>query len=714
MFHFNIYAIPHLLASLLLFSLAIFVFVNNKTSPINKTFALLNICTVIWLFGYFVMFSATNSSVAKVCSKIIYVGVLFIPIVFYHFVISFLEIKNNGFLIRLNYVIGAIFTILLFTTNLITSGLYKYFWGFQTKVGSLHNIYLIFFFILFIRCFILLKKEEKKATSAQMFSKALRIKYIFWPFLISIIASTDFLSKYGIESYPIGFLFMSTFVSITTYAIVKHQLLEIEVIVKKTLVFAGLLASVFAMLVLPTLVIQEYIFGGTGTAGRLWGLAISGTIIILTVRRIENFLIDITDKFLFQKKYDYKELLKTFTDEVLTVLNIDILVNTTVDKLSKIMKIQSCGLLLLNKTKNSYELVASMGLDKEGRDISLGSDNTLASFLRKTKSYLSTKHQGKDSPLPKRIIEDMNKLKLALAIPLIIYDDMIGILTLGNKKSDEDYTQDDMDILLPLARTLSIAISNAIALDELSKTQAEAAQREKMAVIGTLSAGINHEICNPLGIARGQCEAFLLNIKDGLYKDKSMEELFDKAQKIMEKVIHETDRATAITKRLSSFAKPAKGVISDDVNIKDEVDEVLALVGYELKLDKIDIIKDIQEGLPFISGDKKQLQEVFFNLIRNAAQAIKEKGKIIIRAREDGGNVIIDIEDTGHGIPEDKLDQIFNPFYTTKDPGKGTGLGLFIVRQVVEKNLGRIFVKSKVNEGTTFTLEFPVAVRAKA
>src|SRR4030042_5800475 len=106
MFHFNIYAIPHLLASLLLFSLAIFVFVNNKTSPINKTFALLNICTVIWLFGYFVMFSATNSSVAKVCSKIIYVGVLFIPIVFYHFVISFLEIKNNGFLIRLNYVIG--------------------------------------------------------------------------------------------------------------------------------------------------------------------------------------------------------------------------------------------------------------------------------------------------------------------------------------------------------------------------------------------------------------------------------------------------------------------------------------------------------------------------------------------------------------------------------------------------------------------------------
>ena len=96
----------------------------------------------------------------------------------------------------------------------------------------------------------------------------------------------------------------------------------------------------------------------------------------------------------------------------------------------------------------------------------------------------------------------------------------MGVLSLGKKKSDEDYTQDDLGILLPLARTLAIAISNAKLFDELGKTQAEAAQNEKMAVIGTLSAGINHEICNPLGIARGQCEAFLLNVKDGLYNNK--------------------------------------------------------------------------------------------------------------------------------------------------------------------------------------------------
>jgi signal transduction histidine kinase len=243
---------------------------------------------------------------------------------------------------------------------------------------------------------------------------------------------------------------------------------------------------------------------------------------------------------------------------------------------------------------------------------------------------------------------------------------------------------------------------------ELGKTQAEAAQKEKMAVIGTLSAGINHEICNPLGIARGQCEAFLLNIKDGLYGTKTTEELLEKAKEIMAKVIKETDRATAITKKLSGFAKPSKGE-SEYLDIPKEVDEVIGLVGYELKLDKIEMSKDIAAGLPRIYADRKQFQEVLFNLIRNAGQAIGEKGKVTISAAGRKGRVYISIKDTGSGIPEDKIKQLFNPFFTTKDPGKGTGLGLFIVRQVVEKNGGRIYLKeTKVGEGTTFELEFPV------
>jgi len=229
-----------------------------------------------------------------------------------------------------------------------------------------------------------------------------------------------------------------------------------------------------------------------------------------------------------------------------------------------------------------------------------------------------------------------------------------------------------------------------------------------MAVIGTLSAGINHEICNPLGIARGQCEAFLLNIKDGLYESKSPEELLEKAKYIMDLVMREVDRATVITKKLSSFAKPAKGV-AEAVNINSEIDYVLSLVGHELRLEKIEVNREISSDLPPILVDRKQFQEVLFNLIRNAGQAIGEKGKITVSARQAKDRIAIDVSDTGSGIPDDKIKELFNPFFTTKGPDKGTGLGLFIVRQVVEKNHGRIYLKeTKVGHGTTFTIEFPV------
>jgi signal transduction histidine kinase len=205
-----------------------------------------------------------------------------------------------------------------------------------------------------------------------------------------------------------------------------------------------------------------------------------------------------------------------------------------------------------------------------------------------------------------------------------------------------------------------------------------------------------------------------LNIKDGLYKSKTSDELLKKSQEIMAKVIRETDRATAITKKLSSFAKPAKGE-AELVYIKKELDEIFGLVNYELKLDKIELEKNIADDLSCILVDRKQFQEVLFNLLRNACQAIGEKGKITVAAKEANDRITIDIQDTGTGVAPDKIKELFNPFFTTKDPGKGTGLGLFIVRQIVEKNGGRIYMKdTRVDGGTTFTIEFPAAVRQEA
>lgn len=690
------------LLSVTCLSLALFLAFVAK-NRLQRILLLLNLCVTVWGIGLTVIGVKTLSlSDAALWWKITHTGGFLISVVFMQLMIEICEIKRDR-LIFFAY-LQAIFFIILNWIGLGGYTLKRVFDSFYyvqacsftyLVLSALWFFWMLYGFYVVIRKY--LKLEGHKKT---------QFKYLVVAMIVGYLGGTShFYLAFGLNIYPFPIL-IALYSLIQTYAIFRHQLLDIEVIVKKTLVFAGLLASVFTILILPTLLIQEYVFRDASMGGRLIGLTISGVIIILTMRRLENFLINVTDKYLFQKKYDYKELLKTFTSEVLTVLSLGKLVNLTVDKLDDIMKLNSSAVLLFDEFEGKFNIMASRNL--KDSTLKLSKSDNLVAFLEHVHGYFSRKEMAeKKIFIPSNVQDVIDKLNAELMIPMVLQEKMIGILSLGKKKSDEDYTQDDLDILLPLARTLAIAISNAQLFEQLGKAQAEAAQKEKMAVIGTLSAGINHEICNPLGIARGQCEAFLLNIKDGLYDNKTPQELLDKAKYIMELVMKEVDRATVITKKLSSFAKPAKGV-AETVNINTEVDYVLSLVGHELKLEKIEVEKDIPPDTLYIYVDKKQFEEVLFNLIRNAGQAIGEKGKITVSVRQLRDKVIIDISDTGSGIPDDKLRELFNPFFTTKGPDKGTGLGLFIVRQVVEKNKGRIYLKeTKVGHGTTFTIEFP-------
>lgn len=715
----DLYGLSNLFATVTNLGIAFLVYTKGRDSKLARIWAVFTLCVAIYGFGGFMASGAKDYDSAFFWWRFAYIGVILLPAIFTCFVYTFLEIRRS-ILVNVVYFV----TALIWLANIFSKSLFighvslvftdsKWFtpaW-FVYPPGPLHIFHtVVLYFILLTYLFVRLVLAYKNSDPL----KRTQIKYFTIAMILGFYGGgSSYLPCFGINIYPIPNITVPLYTFLIAYAIIRHQLMDIEVIIKRTLVFAGLLASVFTILILPTLLIQEYVLRAAGTGSRMIGLTISGIIIILTMRRIDNFLVNITDKYLFQKKYNYKELLKTFTAEVLTVLELDKLVNLTIDKLTEIVKMKSAAVLLFDDVKQQFDVVASQGI--KDSSVTLVRPDGIVTFMDETHGYvLVSELREKNISIPDSIQEIITKLNAELIIPMVLHEEVIGVLSLGKKKSDENYTQDDLDILLPLAKTLAIAISNAELFVELGKTQAEAAQREKMAVIGTLSAGINHEICNPLGIARGQCEAFLLNLKDGLYKSKTNEELIEKAKEIMAKVIKETDRATAITKKLSGFAKPSKGE-AEIVRIDKELDEVFGLVGYELKLEKIEFCKDIQMDIPDLFVDKKQFQEILFNLIRNAGQAIGEKGRITITAKEENENVFIDVQDTGSGISEDRVKQLFNPFFTTKDPGKGTGLGLFIVRQIIEKNGGKIYLKeTKVGEGTTFRLEFPVTAREGA
>ena len=237
---------------------------------------------------------------------------------------------------------------------------------------------------------------------------------------------------------------------------------------------------------------------------------------------------------------------------------------------------------------------------------------------------------------------------------------------------------------------------------------ARAAHRDKLTAIGVLAASINHEVKNPLFIIKGLAESCLERQKEGVFPSK--EKALESANDAMKRSVDQTDRAMDIIKRLSLFAKAGidNEIKFEAVNIQALLEDILPLVRYELAAHNIALTRDIPSDLPAVNADRRYLEEIFFNLIVNAIQALKGMGKpgeIKMSARVDGGRTIVEVEDSGSGIPEDKINDVFRPFYTTKE--EGTGLGLYITKQLVGKIRGRINVRSEVGAGTTFALIFP-------
>jgi len=268
-----------------------------------------------------------------------------------------------------------------------------------------------------------------------------------------------------------------------------------------------------------------------------------------------------------------------------------------------------------------------------------------------------------------------------------------------------------------------------VLINRLEEAHNQLLQAEKMASIGQLAAGVAHEINNPIGFVNSNLGVLqnyvktLLNLisKYELYESELSTEshaavvalkeetdlayLRDDVGNLLAESLGGLQRVKRIVQDLKDFSH-----ISDSemqwANLEDGLESTLNVVWNELKY-KAEVVKDYGK-LPEIECIPSQLNQVFMNLLVNAAQAITEHGRITLRTRQEGENVRIDIADTGSGIPLEIINRIFDPFFTTKPVGTGTGLGLSITHGIVRKHNGRIDVSSRAGEGTTFSITIPI------
>ena len=231
-------------------------------------------------------------------------------------------------------------------------------------------------------------------------------------------------------------------------------------------------------------------------------------------------------------------------------------------------------------------------------------------------------------------------------------------------------------------------------ISEQKMLQFKLLQSEKLAGIGTLASGIAHEINNPLAGILGMAEAIKDEDDMGLIKSYT------------DDIIKYSIDASTIVKELSTYSRAARNEATSTMDVADVLKSSLKMAKHAAPLMSISVKEDLEDKL-YILANGGELQQVFVNLIVNAIHAMKREGSLSLRCRRNGKMAVVEISDTGHGIPTEHLSQIFDPFFTTKPAGSGTGLGLYVVYRIVTRFGGTIDVKTWPDKGTTFLIKFP-------
>ncbi|MCC6671775.1 MAG: HAMP domain-containing protein [Planctomycetes bacterium] len=251
------------------------------------------------------------------------------------------------------------------------------------------------------------------------------------------------------------------------------------------------------------------------------------------------------------------------------------------------------------------------------------------------------------------------------------------------------------------ARTLEQQVEEKT--KDLQVAQAQVIRAEKLSSLGILAAGVAHELNSPL---TGILTFATLLLQDTPKDSRQREDL--------QLIVNETNRCAAIIRQLLEFSRDS-GPQKRSHDLAQVLERTVALVERQAKFHNVKIAVTVAPDLPSVSCDGSEMEQVFLNLLINAAEAMPEGGSIAVRAvTAPGPRVLVEFADTGVGIPPENLGRIFDPFFTTKPVGKGTGLGLSVSHGIVRRHGGTIAVQSTVGKGTTFTIELPAAVAQEA
>ncbi len=391
-------------------------------------------------------------------------------------------------------------------------------------------------------------------------------------------------------------------------------------------------------------------------------------------------------KLVFYRIADSEYLLNELSHIISTdpLINFTKLLEYVVVSIKKATAVKSANLLIF---KNERTQIIG---DKRYETINQPEIQQIIKFFANGEFVVLNRYEVKDVS----IINEMRLLDAVFIFPIFVNRKLTGLLSLSRARRGLPIVSDHLDHLMIIANEIGSALEKSKIIEEKLCLERKMYENEKLSSLGRLSMSVAHEVKNPLS----SIKAIVQVMREDLKKN-------DPLQEDLAVIINEIDRLTKVVNQLLQFAKPG-GEIKINVRIGEVINSALMVLNHEAKQNKIITFCQIPSDLPPVLADEGALKEVFFNLIHNAIQAMPTGGKITIHADYQADNHIIRVAvtDTGPGIPQESLQKIFEPFYTTKQTG--TGLGLAIVKKKLEDMEAAISVESN-GGGTSFIINFP-------
>jgi len=695
-----------LVALALNLTLIALVLYRDFQSRINRTFAYFLSGLAMWNFGVFMLRAAPTPATALFWERAVFVGLIPVIPLYYHFVLLFLN-RTQAWrrMLLIAYLFAAVF-MAVNPTMLFIKGVKRTEWGYAPVGGPMYGAFLVYMQVFMLAGLTQLAVAYRAIQSS---FRRNRGKLILWGTIVSLLGGyVDVIRAIvpGLERlYPIGIPANAFFALLLGVAVVRYRLVDVGVIAKRVAIYAGLVAG------MVPLVIGLGIYVETRWDTK-YALSLEEDLVIAFLlavaltplsRAIEGWL----DRVMFRKRYGFQEILSDLRGRMGSFLDVSRLADTLVQTLVSRIPLTHGVLYLYAPEHAEYRVqrvVSSGAVEREWTPLPV--THPLIRWLRENKEVLVTEEIQIRRGMAEALAEaepDLAEMKVALLISMESEGELMGILALGEKLSGDVFDAQELELLEVLAGQATIALQTSRLYEEVkhSNEQLIEADRQRSKFLAQFS----HELRTPLNSIIGFSKILLKSPTSELSADDRND-----IGTIHSNGVHLLNLINDVLD-FSKIESEKVELVIDKVDVESMVTECIRSTESLVRGRKVKLHRRVQPGLPPVQADRTKFRQVLLNLLSNAVKFTPE-GDVTVRVEARDHELLVSVSDTGVGIREEDQPKLFKAFQQLNGqmhlPLGGTGLGLAISKTFVELHGGKIWVESRPGRGSTFSFTMPL------